>query len=135
MALADLTGLTRLDCVEIEQFGPPVATLHRTLIEAQRREILNGQQWERRRVFDVDHFRVTAASSAQLNPPLRLLHIRRCGDEIAAGISAIDAAVRCERPLERAVRTPKRPLAAVRFDERRPRAAERTVPAVPGWPT
>jgi len=96
-------GRTRLDGVEIEQLGPPVATIHRALIEAHRREIFNRQQRERGRVFDLDHFRVTAASSAQLDPPLRLLHIGRCGDEIAAGISAIHAAIRGERPFERAI--------------------------------
>ena len=121
----------RFDRVQIEQFRPPIAAIHRALIEIHGREVLNRQQRKWRRLSHVDHFRVAAALPAQLDTTLRLAHIRRGRHEILAGVSAIHAAVRLQGPPERAIRAAQHVRVVVRFDERRPGAAERAVAAVP----
>ena len=80
---------------------------------------------------NVDHFRIAAALPAQLDTALWLVHIGRGRHEIFTSVSAIHAAVRLQRPPERAVRATQHVRVVVRFDERRPGPAERTVPAVP----
>lgn len=113
--------------------GPEVFLFDRAEIEITRCEILDRQQWERRRSPDVDALEIPAAVSAEFEASRRLRRLHGGSEERIARLVTIDALFRRRYPSRAAEGAPER-SARRRPDplsEGRPRPAGCTESLIP----
>jgi len=117
--------------LEVYHLRPAVPAFHRTPIEIRGRKILNRNQRKRCERGDLDHFRITPAASAEIQPPALALQVRCGGNEVVTGISAVQTSVGARLPGGCAKRATRGSRTMHNLDQRRPRPAKRAIPAIP----